>query len=286
MPETGKRTSDTTLALPSAAKAKPPAALPVTPLSDVEAIASSVAKRVGDALGSEIAKLGIEMHSMSDRLVSKIDGLNERVDKHDRELAEVKRIAEAARAEVNAFASRPQTATAAAAAGTARATDFEFDPLKYVFGTFEELSRRDALVRKTRELLQSIGKGDTFSKIEAPKHGRVSFVWFKETSVAKEVAELLRERQIQSPAGKAYWCSLSKALDQVQRSGTLSRATNQIRSHLDDGAYSTETLDIMWRQGQIACGRSIIAQLRGDKVEIIEEGWKKEFDDLPQPKLE
>eukprot|EP00971_Amphidinium_carterae_P280031 5558913-Amphidinium_carterae.1 len=278
----GKRTGDT-LALP-AAKAK---TVPGMPLSEVDALASSVAERVGKSLSDEIAKLGTQMHSMSERLVHKMDDLSERVDSHDKELAEVKRIATAAREEVATLASRPPptTTTTTTTAGAAAALSSELDPLKFVVGSFADLSRRDTLTRMTRELMETLGKAEAITKIEAPKRGKVAFVWFKLSDLGREVSELLREKQLPSPAGRSYWCSLSKAPDQVQRSSTLARATHVIKTHLDNGAYSTETLDIMWRQGQVACGRSIIAQLRGDTMEIVAEGWKKEFGELPPPSL-
>eukprot|EP00971_Amphidinium_carterae_P011244 221345-Amphidinium_carterae.1 len=163
----GKRTGDT-LALP-AAKAK---AVPGMPLSEVDALASSVAERVGKSL------------------TPGLHDLSERVDSHDKELAEVKRIATAAREEVATLASRPPptttTTTAAGAAASARGIPSELDPLKFVVGSFADLSRRDTLTRMRRELMETIGKTDAITKIEAPKHGKVAFVWFKMSDLGRE----------------------------------------------------------------------------------------------------
>eukprot|EP00971_Amphidinium_carterae_P153555 3044328-Amphidinium_carterae.1 len=126
---------------------------------------------------------------------------------------------------------------------------------------------------------------ESCSDIQAPKRGKVAFIWWKSPESGYQLCKLLRERKIKAPSGKPYWSSPTRPPQEVTRSSKLGRAAALIREHLDDQAVNTESLDVLYRSGRIVYGKSIIAELKGDEMVINEEGWAKECHPLSKPQL-
>eukprot|EP00971_Amphidinium_carterae_P351695 6492232-Amphidinium_carterae.2 len=280
---TDKR-KESTLAIPSGAKAKP--SIPCVPMSDVDAISQAVSASVSASLNGQLSSLSLEVTKMGEKLTGKIEDLGGRVDsqqrqldKHDKELAELRRLAEAQASARSATNPAPMSSSNLASGAPQ-------DERKFVVGSWEHLSRRDLLIERGRKLLLDNEQEGLFTDIQAPKRGQVIFVWFKEHSHGVAFGKRLREAKLPSPAGRTFWCAPSKSSAEVSRSSALGRAAARIREHLDDASISTDTLDVLWRQGQIAYGKSVVAAIGADNVVVLDRAaWDKELKPMEAPSL-
>eukprot|EP00971_Amphidinium_carterae_P309472 6149954-Amphidinium_carterae.3 len=292
-----KRPGDT-LAVPAPAKAKTPttpALTPALPAGEIRAISDAVSANVTSALEAQLARLGEQVNGLKvglskeiESLGEKVEGQQEQLDRHEKELLEVKKIAESARDAARQHPTHfPQNATSGSANQNSRTSPVEtVDDRKFVLGSWEEMSRRDNLVARARELLTELGVLAHCDDIQAPKRGKVVFLWWREPRHGWDLCKVLKEKKLQAPSGKIFWSAPSRPSSEVSRSSALGRAAAQIGEHLQDQAVSTESLDVLYRSGKIMLGKSVIAELDASgTVNVRREGWDVECGTITVPAL-